>query len=61
MIDQPLDVEATISETTKEILERRGINVRRLIEMKELQSRARMHITTTATSSTLTLSNCPLF
>jgi len=44
MIDQPLGMEATISETTKEILERRGIKVRRLIEMEELQSRARMQM-----------------
>jgi len=44
MIDQPLEVEATISETTKEILERRGINVKRILEIEELQSRARMQM-----------------
>jgi len=44
MIDQPIDVEVAISKTTQEILERRGINVKRLIEIEEFQARARMQM-----------------
>jgi len=36
MLDQTVDLEATMSETTKQILEQ-GVNVKRILEMEEIQ------------------------